>query len=158
MDYEALNEDLQRVLEDLIEKSRSMPVIVEGEWDRRALESLGVDGDIRVLNRGNRILALAESIARDHRGAIILTDWDARGGRLARSLRDALEACGVRYDDDLRARLTILCRKDIKDVESLHRFAERIAEMAASRNQQRPSKRYYSDRVARRDTRRRSRD
>jgi dTMP kinase len=158
MDYVELNEELQRVLEDLIEKTRTVPVIVEGEWDRRALRSLGIDGDIRVLNRGNRILALAESIASNHREAVILTDWDVRGGRLARSLREALEACGVRHDDALRARLTMLCRKDIKDVESLHSFAERVAEMAASRNQQRPSKRYYADRVARRDTRRRSRD
>ncbi len=158
MDYTELHEELQRVLEDLIEKNRTAPVIVEGEWDRRALRSLGVEGDIRVLNRGNRILALADSIARTHREAVILTDWDVRGGRLARSLRDALEACGVRHDDDLRARLTILCRKDIKDVESLHAFAERVAEMAASRSQQRPSRRFYSDHVARRDSRRRSRD
>ncbi len=158
MDYVALHEDLERVMDDLIEKSRSVPVIVEGPWDRKALRSLGVHGDIRVLNQGNRILALAESIARTHREAIILTDWDVKGGRLARSLRDALEACGVRYDDELRARLTILCRKDIKDVESLHGFVERVAEMAASRNRQRPSKRYYSDRVARRDFRRRSRN
>lgn len=158
MDYIQLHEDLDRVLDDLIEKNHAVPVIVEGEWDRRALRSLGVAGDIRVLNRGNSILALAESIAREHREAIILTDWDVRGGRLARSLRDALEACGLRHDDELRARLTILCRKDIKDVESLHTFAERVAEMATSRNQQRPSKRYYSDRVARRDLRRRSRD
>lgn len=158
MDYMELHEDLQRVLEDLIEKNHSVPIIVEGEWDRRALRSLGVNGDILVLNQGNRILTLAESIAHAHREAIILTDWDVRGGRIARSLRDALEACGVRYDDELRARLTILCRKDIKDVESLNTFAERIAEMAASRNQQRPSKRFYSDRVARRDSRRRSRD
>ncbi len=157
MDYEALHEDLERVLDDLIEKNRTVPVIVEGLRDRRALQALGVQGDVRVLNRGNRILAIAEELARTHREAIILTDWDTRGGRLARSLRDALEACGVRYDDDLRARLTILCRKDIKDVESLHTFAERIADMAASGRQQRPSKRFYSDRVARRDARRRSR-
>ncbi len=158
MDYVELREDLDKVLDDLIEKNRSVPIIVEGEYDRRALRKLGVLGDIRVLNRGNSILALCEGVAREHREAIILTDWDVRGGRLARNLRDALTANGVRYDDELRARLTILCRKDIKDVESLHRFAERIAELAASRTQQRPSKRFYADRVRRRDERRRSRD
>ncbi len=158
MDYVELHEDLERVLDDLIEKNRSVPVIVEGEYDRRALEQLGVVGDIRVLNRGNSVLALCESIARQYREAIILTDWDVRGGRIARHLRDALTATGVRYDDQLRARLTILCRKDIKDVESLHRFAERIEALAASRNQQRPSKRFYSERARTRDVRRRSRD
>lgn len=156
MDYEAIHEDLQRVLEDLIEKNRQAPIIVEGEYDRRALAGLGVTGDIRVLNRGNSVLALCEAISREYREAIILTDWDVRGGRIARHLRDALTASGVRYDDELRARLTILCRKDIKDVESLHRFADRVETLAASRTQQRPSKRYYADRVRRRDDRRRS--
>jgi dTMP kinase len=158
MDYEAIHEDLERVLEDLIDKNRHVPIIVEGEYDRRALTELGVLGDIRVLNRGNSVLALCESIAREYREAIILTDWDVRGGRIARHLRDALTASGVRFDDELRARLTVLCRKDIKDVESLHRFAERVEALAASGDHQRPSKRYYSERARRRDTRRRSRD
>lgn len=157
MDYEELHEDLERILDELMEKNRTAPIIVEGEYDRRALRALGVGGDIRAVNRGTSVLALCESLAADHREAIILTDWDVRGGRIARQLRDTLEACGVRYDDTLRARLAVLCRKDIKDVESLHGFVERIAEMAAHGKQQRPSKRYYSDRVARRDTRRRSR-
>lgn len=157
MDYEELREDLERVLDDLIEKNLTVPVIVEGEYDRRALRELGLRGDIRVLNRGNSVLALCESIGREHAAAIILTDWDVRGGRIARHLRDALTATGVRFDDELRARLTVLCRKDIKDVESLHRFAERIANLAASGSQQRPSKAYYSDRARRRDDRRRSR-
>lgn len=158
MDYVQLSEDLGKVLDDLIEKNRSAPIIVEGEYDRRALHELGVIGDIRVLNRGNSVLALCEAIARECREAIILTDWDVRGGRIARQLRDALTATGVRYDDQLRARLTILCRKDIRDVESLHRFVERVEDLAASRNQQRPSKRFYSERARSRDTRRRSRD
>ena len=158
MDYVAVHEDLERVVEDLIEKNREAPIIVEGEYDRRALAALGVLGDIRVLNRGNSVLALCEAIAREYREAIILTDWDVRGGRIARHLRDALTASGVRYDDELRARLTILCRKDIKDVESLHRVAERIAALAAAGDHQRPSKRYYSEAARRRDDRRRSRD
>ena len=157
MDYEELHEDLERVLDDLIEKNRSVPVIVEGEYDSRALRELGLGGEIRVLNRGNSVLALCEAIGRDHRVALFLTDWDVRGGRIARHLLDALTASGVRYDDELRARLTVLCRKDIKDVESLHRFVERVANLAASGSQQRPSKAYYAERVRRRDDRRRSR-
>ncbi|HEY7589191.1 MAG TPA: topoisomerase [Thermoplasmata archaeon] len=158
MDYEELHEDLERVLDDLIEKNRTAPIIVEGEWDRRALRSLGVGGDIRVINQGTSLLAVCESIAAGRlREAVILTDWDVRGGRIARQLRESLEACGLRYDDAVRARLAILCRKEIKDVESLHAFVERIGDMAAQGKQQRPSKRFYSDRVARRDTRRRSR-
>lgn len=157
-DWETLHRDLERVLEDLAEKNRGAPIIVEGEYDRRSLRALGVDGDIRLVNEGTTIFGLCESIAGAHREAIILTDWDVRGGRLARQLRDGLAANGVRYDEDLRARLTRLCRKDITDVESLHAFVARVEEHASSRYRQRASKRWYSDRVQRRDVRRRSRE
>ena len=156
MDWERLHEDLQRAVEELQERSRHAPVIVEGEWDRRSLRALGIVGDIRLVNEGSTIFALCESIAARHREAIILTDWDVRGGRLARQLRDGLAANGVRYDEEIRARLTRLCRKDITDVESLHGFVERVEEHASLGNRQRPSKRWYADRVQRRDTRRRS--
>jgi len=156
MDWEQLHDDLQRVLEDLTEMNRRAPIIVEGEYDKRSLRALGVTGDIRMINQGSTVFGLCELIAAHHREAIILTDWDVRGGRLARQLRDALSANGVRFDEDLRARLTRLCRKDITDVESLQGFVERVAEHASSRYRQRPSKRLYSDQVQRRDTRRRS--
>src|SRR6266567_2495481 len=156
MDWERLHEDLQRAVEELQERSRHAPVIVEGEYDRRALRALGVEGDVRLINEGSTIFGLCESIAAAHREAIILTDWDVRGGRLARQLRDGLSANGVRFDEGLRARLTRLCRKDITDVESLHGFVERVAEHASSGYRQRPSKRWYAEQVQKRDTRRRS--
>ena len=157
MDWEELYHDLSKVLEDLAEKNRLAPIIVEGEYDRRALRALGVEGDVRLINEGSTIFGLCESIAASHREAIILTDWDVRGGRLARQLRDALAANGVRFDEELRARLTRLCRKDITDVESLHTFVERVSEHVASGHRQRDSKRWYSNQVFRRDNRRRSR-
>ncbi|TLZ85018.1 MAG: DNA primase [Methanobacteriota archaeon] len=156
MDWEQLHTDLQRVLEDLSEKNRRAPIIVEGEYDKRSLRALGITGDIRMINQGSTVFGLCESIAAHHRDAIILTDWDVRGGRLARQLRDGLAANGVRFDEDLRARLTVLCRKDITDVESLHGFVERVAERASSGYRQRPSKRWYAEQVQKRDTRRRS--
>ena len=157
MDWEELYHDLSKVLEDLAEKNRLAPIIVEGEYDRRALRALGVEGDVRLINEGSTIFGLCESIAASHREAIILTDWDVRGGRLARQLRDGLAANGVRFDEELRARLTRLCRKDITDVESLHTFFERVSEHVASGHRQRDSKRWYSNQVFRRDNRRRSR-
>ena len=158
MDWDQLYQDLLRALDDLAEKNHQAPIIVEGEYDKRSLRALGVTGDIQMINQGSTIFGLCESIAAGHREAIILTDWDVRGGRLARQLRDALSANGVRYDEEIRARLTRMCRKDITDVESLHAFVERVAEHASSRYRQRPTKRWYSDRVQRRDTRRRSRE
>ena len=157
MDWDQLLLDLQRVLEDLTEKNEVAPIIVEGEYDKRSLRALGVEGDIRMINEGSTVFGLCESIAAKHREAIILTDWDVRGGRLARQLRDGLAANGVRFDEALRARLTRLCRKDITDVESLHAFVDRVTEHASTGSRSRPSKRWYADRVQRRDTRRRSR-
>ena len=157
MDWEQLHQDLEQVLEDLAEKNRQAPIIVEGEYDRRALRALGLMGAVRLINEGTTIFGLCESIATDHREAIILTDWDVRGGRLARQLRDGLAANGVRFDEELRARLTRLCRKDITDVESLHTFMERVSDHASSGHRHRDSKRWYSDQVFRRDHRRRSR-
>ncbi len=158
MDWEELHRDLSKVLEDLAEKNRLAPIIVEGEYDRRALRALGVEGDVRLINEGSTIFGLCESIAASHREAIILTDWDVRGGRLARQLRDGLAANGVRFDEELRARLTRLCRKDITDVESLHTFVERVSEHVASGHRQRDSKRWYSNQAFQRDNRRRSRE
>jgi 5S rRNA maturation endonuclease (ribonuclease M5) len=157
MDWEQLQRDLDKVLEELTEKNRLAPVIVEGEYDRKALRALGVSGDVRMINEGSTIFGLCESIAAGHREAIILTDWDVRGGRLARQLRDGLAANGVRFDEGIRARLTRLCRKDITDVESLPGFAERVAEHVSSGDRGRDSKRWYSERVFRRQARRRSR-
>jgi dTMP kinase len=154
--WDQLYEDLQKTIEDLAEKNRDAPIIVEGEYDRRALRALGILGHVRLVNEGSTIFGLCESIASGHREAIILTDWDVRGGRLARQLREGLSANGVRFDEDIRARLTRLCRKDITDVESLHVFVERVSDHVTSGQGQRASKRWYTDRAVQRNNRRRS--
>src|SRR5207244_8489634 len=109
-------------------------------------------------NAPSTLFCGSESIAGAHEEALILTDWDVRGGRLARQLRDGLAANGVRFDEELRARLTRLCRKDITDVESLHTFVERVSEHVASGHRQRDSTRWYSNQAFQRDNRRRSRE
>lgn len=120
------HEAVVRVLEELTEANREAPVIVEGPEDRKSLRQLGIRGEIWTLNSGTSVFNLCERVSARHGRAIILTDWDRRGGQLCKRLRDGLEANGVRYDVDVRARLSYLCRKDIKDVESLARFVERI--------------------------------
>lgn len=126
MNMEERFERLQAVLEDLAEKSEEAPVVVEGTRDVRALRALGILGEIVTLHRGVSLFHLCERLAARHREVVILTDWDVRGGQLARRLRDGLAANGVRYDDDLRARVAHLCRKDVKAVEDLHGYVESI--------------------------------
>ncbi len=146
MDLRELLESLTVAIDDLAEANRTAPIVVEGESDVRALRALGIRGDVIALNRGTTVLATCEDIAARARDAIVLTDWDPRGGRLARLLRDGLAANGVRANTDLRARITILSRKDIKDVESLPGYLERIGRDAAAGVRSKASKRWYGDR------------
>ena len=144
--YEEIHQDLVDTIAALIEANRTTPVIVEGERDVRSLQTLGLEGEVIPLNSGVSLFHLAESLARRHAAAIILTDWDRRGGQLARLLRDALEANQVRFDTDFRARLTLLCRKDIKDVEGLAGFVERVGRQVEGGWHGKASKRFYAGR------------
>lgn len=147
MNREERYERLREVVEELVERNGTMPVVVEGERDVRALRALGLRGSIVTLHRGVSVFNFCERIAGDHGEIVILTDWDVRGGQLARMLREGLTANGVRYDDDLRARISALCRKDIKAVEDLHRYIERLRPRGADgRRRIPPNKAWYADR------------
>jgi len=119
-------EILEETLDELNEASKIMPIIVEGLKDRMALRSLGVNGNVVVLNDGESILNTCEKLARKWGAAIILTDWDHKGGQLARSLMDSLEICGVSYDTEYRASISRMVKKDIKDVEGLPPLIQRL--------------------------------
>ncbi len=146
---EEVYQDLVAVIADLTEANLEVPVIVEGERDVRSLRELGLQGEVLPLNSGVSMFHLAESYSRRLRKAIILTDWDRRGGQLCRLLMDAFEANGVRADVDFRARITLLCRKDIKDVESLAAHVERLAREADGGWHGKESKKFYSQRKSR---------
>ncbi len=120
-----------KTIEDLKEASLAAPVIVEGKNDRKALRSMGIRGNIVRLNDGSPIFRTCEEVSRQHSSAVILTDWDQRGGQLCRLLREGLAANGVRYDADIRSRLARLCRKEVKDVEGLARYVDRILQASA---------------------------
>ena len=119
MDPAETLERLLKLFEELDEASRSVPLIVEGRYDKIALEKLGVKGQIVVLNDGQSVLGTCEALSRDHKSAIIFTDWDHKGGQLARKLMDALESCDMKFDKDFRARISYLTKKETKDVEGL---------------------------------------
>lgn len=124
-------EELERLLGELAERSADEPIIVEGLKDRAALRTLGVRGEIVLLNTGESVLHTAETLARKARSIILLTDWDYRGGQLCRLLRRAVEASGGRYDDQTRAQLVRLTKKEIKDIEGLPGFLTRLRREAA---------------------------
>lgn len=119
MNDEERLEDILAVIDDIAEESMTIPVIVEGKKDVRTLRRLGVAGKIEIFNTGKSIYERSEQIAKKTKDVIVLTDWDQKGGMLARRLKEAFISLGTKPDMDKRAKLARLCRGDIKDIESL---------------------------------------
>jgi 5S rRNA maturation endonuclease (ribonuclease M5) len=107
-------------------------VVVEGDRDRDALRSLGVRGPIALVHRGQSVSALSNDLAKECRRVIVLTDWDAEGGQIARRLERFLSVGGVDFDLDFRRRFAILLRGELTHVEGLFRWARRTAERAGA--------------------------
>jgi 5S rRNA maturation endonuclease (ribonuclease M5) len=122
-------EQLEKVLQELEYLSEEMPIIVEGVRDRNALRRLGITKNVITLNKGVSIFSFCEDISRNSKKAVVLTDWDRRGGQLARMLKDGLEANGVKVNDSVRMHIVILSKKEVKDIESLPTFMDRLKSM-----------------------------
>jgi 5S rRNA maturation endonuclease (ribonuclease M5) len=125
-------EQLEKVFEELVDLSADAPIIVEGIRDADALSRLGIEKNVVTLNRGVSILTFCEQISRKSKKAIVLTDWDRRGGQLARMLKESLMANGVEVIDSIRTQIVILSKKEVKDVESMPTFIERLRARDAS--------------------------
>jgi 5S rRNA maturation endonuclease (ribonuclease M5) len=107
-------------------------VLVEGERDRDSLRSLHLPGRIVLVHRGVRLSAIAHDLDTGARRAIVLTDWDAAGGLLARRLRELLEAGPVEVDLEFRRRIARVVRGEVVHVEGLYRWARRLAERSGA--------------------------
>lgn len=69
---------------------------------------------------------LAERVSRLSGDIVILTDWDERGEEVARNVETYLKSNGSRPDTEPRKKLRMLTKKEVKDVESLHGYVERL--------------------------------
>lgn len=127
-------EELQAILDELVSRDPDSVILVEGMRDRGALTILGVRGEMVQVQSSDGILSVAERLARDGRKAIIMTDWDRKGGQLSRLLKNALEANAVPYDERLRQRLVVIAKQDIKDVQSLPSLYSRLVQEVQARN------------------------
>jgi dTMP kinase len=126
-------EELQSILDELVSRDPDSVILVEGMRDRGALTILGVRGEMVQVQSSDGILSVAERLARDGRKAIIMTDWDRKGGQLSRLLKNALDANAVPYDERLRQRLVIIAKQDIKDVQSLPSLYSRLVQEVQAR-------------------------
>ena len=126
-----LNDDERlRRLDEILDRMQSMSsdhvILVEGKNDRRSLLDLNLSLDTIEVQRDGGPLRAAEMVYESGKKAIILTDWDDRGDRLAKDLSEQLSALCIPYDMNIRKDLRDICIKDIKDVESLHSLYVRL--------------------------------
>ena len=124
MDFKKTLEDIERVLDDLIEENKRVPIIVEGEKDILALRKLGLIGDIISLNKGINLIDFSDYVAENYKSVIILTDWDRRGGFLCHTIMRNLEGrvnCNTYYREVFAKSSTT------KTVEGLPSFIETIS-------------------------------
>ncbi|MDD1772294.1 MAG: Toprim subdomain protein [Methanomassiliicoccales archaeon] len=128
-------DEFQSVLDRLIDMDDDEVILVEGRKDRGALILLGVQGEILQVQSSDGLFSVAERLAKDERRAIIMTDWDRKGGHLCLLLKNALKANEVPYDDELRKRLVIITRQDIKDVQSLASLYARLVQEVEGRSE-----------------------
>jgi len=112
-------EHLADILNELADIPDEYTILVEGRKDRNALVSLGIDAETMMVQSGGGPLRISETLHERKRKAVILTDWDGKGDRIAAELERSLRSLGVTYDASIRSRLRDACIKDIKDVESL---------------------------------------
>lgn len=119
---------LEELIAALLDASfQGAAVIVEGRRDLQALRALGLPGPVIMASR-RPALDLAEDAARRYPQIILLTDWDRKGDEMCRTIERHLRSAGSRPDGEIRSRLKKLVKKEIKDVESLSRYAERMRE------------------------------
>ena len=120
-------EGIQALLDELSSMFGTHIILVEGLKDVDSLRNVGVDGEFYCVQSGGGPVKAAEHVWHSGKQAVIMTDWDRRGGSLARSLRENLSALDVRYDDRIRRELATLCRPYVKDVESVDAVVELLS-------------------------------
>ena len=121
-------EAIESILEELNEKAHengvsynSVLIIVEGRRDVASLRNLGIAEVIEIRPCANQPTAeFCEKIAESRKKAIILTDWDRKGGILAARLEDQFKNLEIPYETAQREKLLFYTKREIKDVESLH--------------------------------------
>ena len=127
MNIEGRAETLIKLVEKLAEASKETAIIVEGRKDVIALRELGVTGKIICLqNSGKALTDLVEEISGTQNSIILLTDFDRYGRELAGRLLGSLEENRVKTNLVFWRKIKSLVRHEIKDIEGLSRYMERL--------------------------------
>lgn len=126
MNDEIRLEEIHEVLDRLRELAVDHVILIEGMKDRKALDWLGITGDMFQIQSQGGPAKAAEYVEQHGGKAVVLTDWDRTGGAIASALRGLLGPDNGDIDFSVRADLSCLCRHYIKDVEALDSLVERL--------------------------------
>src|SRR4030042_4150823 len=125
MDYKKSFEELEKVLFELIEENKKIPIVVEGDKDVFSLRKLGVTGEIIITNSGLSIIDFCDKIAEDYKEIILLTDWDRKGGFICYTIQRNLQG---RVKCNLYYRELFAIKAMTKTVEGLYSWFNTIKE------------------------------
>jgi 5S rRNA maturation endonuclease (ribonuclease M5) len=125
MDYKKSLDDLEKLLIELREVNKKIPILVEGDKDIEALHRLEIYGKIISVNVGMSLIDFCDWIANKYDNVIILTDWDRRGGQICHTLIKNLKG---RVNCDTNYRKIIAKNTMIRTVEGLPSWIEKLKE------------------------------
>ncbi|MDK2824832.1 MAG: hypothetical protein PWQ44_8 [Methanolobus sp.] len=124
--YENRMEQMDKLLDELQDfVDKGSIIVVEGKRDVIALKSLGFHAEFRLATHYS-IVNFCEDLAKTGKEIVILTDWDRRGNILADKLVKNLHSLGVNPDTRIRELIVSLVQKEIKDIESLPGYVEKL--------------------------------
>ena len=125
-------EDIERLekLDEIIQELKTLVesgavIVVEGKKDTESLGRLGIAGDIRHATH-EPLLSFSESLSKHEGEIVLLTDWDKKGGIIARKIITYLLSYGIMPNTEIRSKIRGLVKKRIKDVESLGNYIDKM--------------------------------
>lgn len=120
-------EKLRKLLDRIsYESQKGGVIVVEGIRDRDSLRKVGIEGRIQCLQSSRKnTVGFAEEL-HGVSDVIVLTDFDREGVFLAKRLARTLTAEGIRSNLVLWRELRGLTRSDIRSVEELPKYYQRL--------------------------------
>lgn len=125
-------EDMERLekLEELILGLQTLAgkgaiIVVEGRKDVDSLRLLGINGEIKLASQ-TPLLEFTEMLSKSGEEIILLTDWDKKGGIVARKIIQHLLFYGIMPNIEFRSKIRALVKKRIKDVEGLNNYVNKL--------------------------------
>ena len=131
-------ERFQRLLDQIsYESSNGSTIVVEGQKDQKSLRSIGISGPILCLQSSRRnIVGFVESLTGTKK-VIVLTDFDREGVSLAKTLSRMLTAQSLHVNMILWKNLRELTRSEVRSIEELPKYHERLRIEALQKTKQR---------------------